>query len=157
MIKILRGLIVTLVTYGMLKFTFSITPLLDLVKLGLIILKIKMPPETFIFLIFAMIGINFLLSDSSLVAISSVPFILYFLVWIFQNSNIFGDLSILFTSIFSGKVSDLSILALLLLLAFSFVVDTYSRYVKIGVDWRELNLGILFSSFVILISFLPPF
>ncbi|AEC51863.1 hypothetical protein PNA2_0947 [Pyrococcus sp. NA2] len=146
----LREITILAVIYMIIDLLTSIRPILDFVDLGLRILGIAMSSKTFILLIFGMIGIGLILSEVSLVAISSVPFILYSFIWVAQSSPLLQEINPVFTAFFGG-ISELKVLLSSLLLVISFVVETHERYKNLGLRERE---SFVIPAFLVFLAFL---
>ncbi|CAB50534.1 hypothetical protein [Pyrococcus abyssi] len=150
MIRGIKALVIVIAIYATLRFFASIDTLMSLLGLGLKLLGIRMSPNGFLFLIFGLIALGLIMSDYSVIVTSSIPFFLYSFVWVFQNSNVLG--SNVIASMFGIEVSSSTLLGLIVLLAFSFIVDSYNSYEKLEVTWESYRFGLLISALVILTS-----
>ncbi|WP_237718481.1 MULTISPECIES: hypothetical protein [Pyrococcus] len=150
--KIVRVILTLIIFYKIMEAVENVSVLKELISLGLEYLQIPLAPETFFLIIFGLMTIAFIFSDYSLQSLSLTYFFMTTFIWLL-NSPVMKELFPKFSGIILGMIplhytsEDEFITVVLLSLAF--ISDTWGKYERINLNWKDFTLGFGYSLVVV--------
>ncbi|MFA4662099.1 hypothetical protein [Pyrococcus kukulkanii] len=155
--KALKALVLIPSLYYIYHLLSNVSLLMETLSLGLSILGIPLDAMTFLGLILSLIGTAAILSPKPSYSIASIAFMMYFLIWVGQNSQVLSSISPAFTNIFLAFFPDVSsedIAIITLILVISYFFDLYWKYEEIRTPIRERLIGVATFTVITLVAFL---